>query len=325
MARYRQNLPQLARDFLTDGGLETTLVFQRGLDLPHFAAFPLLDTEEGRRELERYYETYLAIATGRNAGFVIYTPTWRASKDWAPRLGYDLPGLRRINQESVVFIELLCSRWETPNSPCVLNGVIGPRGDGYRGGDMDAAEAEDYHAFQAEIFAASDADMISAVTMNTMGEAIGIVRAAKAVTMPCVVSFTVETDGQLVGGASLREAVETTDEDTGGWPAYYMVNCAHPSHFAGVLERGETWVNRIGGIRANASTKSHAELDQSTELDIGDVIDFGRRYGALKKACPAIRVLGGCCGTDHTHIESVCNSSLTGANAVGGGLRTFAA
>jgi homocysteine S-methyltransferase len=325
MARYRQNLPQLARDFLTDGGLETTLVFQRGLDLPHFAAFPLLDTEEGRRELERYYETYLAIATGRNAGFVIDTPTWRASKDWAPRLGYDLPGLRRINQESVVFIELLCSRWETPNSPCVLNGVIGPRGDGYRGGDMDAAEAEDYHAFQAEIFAASDADMISAVTMNTMGEAIGIVRAAKAVTMPCVVSFTVETDGQLVGGASLREAVETTDEDTGGWPAYYMVNCAHPSHFAGVLERGETWVNRIGGIRANASTKSHAELDQSTELDIGDVIDFGRRYGALKKACPAIRVLGGCCGTDHTHIESVCNSCLTGANAVGGGLRTFVA
>jgi homocysteine S-methyltransferase len=300
-------------------------VFHRGLDLPHFAAIPLLDTAEGRRELERYYETYLAIATGRNAGFVIDTPTWRASKDWAPRLGYDLPGLRRINQESVVFIELLCSRWETPNSPCVLNGVIGPRGDGYRGGDMDAAEAEDYHAFQAEIFAASDADMISAVTMNTMGEAIGIVRAAKAVTMPCVVSFTVETDGQLVGGASLREAVETTDEETGGWPAYYMVNCAHPSHFAGVLERGETWVNRIGGIRANASTKSHAELDQSTELDIGDVIDFGRRYGALKKACPAIRVLGGCCGTDHTHIESVCNSCLTGANAVGGGLRTFAA
>lgn len=325
MAKYRQNLPQLVSDFLTDGGLETTLVFQRGLDLPHFAAFPLLDTADGRRELERYYEAYLAIATGRKAGFVIDTPTWRASKDWAPRLGYDLPGLRRINQDSVDFIAKLRTRWETSDSPCVLNGVIGPRGDGYRGGEMDAAEAEEYHAMQAEIFAASDADMISAITMNTTGEAIGIVRAAKAVAMPCVVSFTVETDGRLVGGASLREAVETTDEETGGWAAYYMVNCAHPSHFAGVLERGEAWIHRIGGIRANASTKSHAELDEATELDSGDAIDFGHRYAALRKACPSIRVLGGCCGTDHTHIESVSNSCLTGASVGGGGLRTFAA
>lgn len=325
MPKHRQNLPQLASDFLTDGGLETTLVFQRGLDLPHFAAFPLLDTPGGRRELESYYATYLAIAAKRRIGFVIDTPTWRASKDWAPRLGYDLSGLRRINQESVAFIAMLRTRWEKVSSPCVLNGVIGPRVDGYRSGGMDAAEAEDYHAFQAEIFASSDADLISAITMNSMAEAIGIVRAAKAVAMPCVVSFTVETDGRLVGGASLREAVETTDDETGGWPAYYMVNCAHPSHFTGVLERGEAWIHRIGGIRANASTKSHAELNQSTELDTGDVIDFGRRYAALKKICPAIRVLGGCCGTDHTHIESVCDSCLPSANGDGNGLRTFAA
>lgn len=325
MAKYRQNLPQLASDFLTDGGLETTLVFQRGLDLPHFAAFPLLDTAEGRWELERYYETYLAIAARRGVGFVIDTPTWRASTDWASRLGYDLSGLRRVNQQSVDFIAMLRTRWEAPNRLCVLNGVIGPRADGYRGGDMDAAEAEDYHIFQAEIFAASDADMISAITMNTTGEAIGIARAAMAVAMPCVVSFTVETDGRLDGGASLREAVETTDEETGGWPAYYMVNCAHPSHFVSALERGEDWVNRIGGIRANASTKSHAELDQSTELDSGDVIDFGRHYAALKKICPAVRVLGGCCGTDHTHIEAVCDSCLPGANVDVGGPRTFAA
>jgi S-methylmethionine-dependent homocysteine/selenocysteine methylase len=325
MAKYRKKLPQLASDFLTDGGLETTLVFQRGLDLPHFAAFPLLDTADGRRELERYYETYLSIAVRRGVGFVIDTPTWRASTDWATRLGYDERSLRRINQESVDFISMLRTRWETPNNLCVLNGVIGPRGDGYREGDMDAAEAEDYHTLQAEIFAASDADMISAITMNTTAEAIGIVRTAKALEMPCAVSFTVETDGRLVGGASLREAVETTDEATGGWATYYMVNCAHPSHFAGVLDTSQAWVNRIGGIRANASTKSHAELDQATELDAGDVVDFGRRYAELKKICPTIRVLGGCCGTDHTHIESLCNACLPGANLDVGGPQTFAA
>jgi homocysteine S-methyltransferase len=324
MVKYRQNLPQLATDFLTDGGLETTLVFQRGLDLPHFAAFPLLDTVDGRRELERYYDTYLAIAASRGVGFVIDTPTWRANKDWGARLGYDLSSLRRINEESVGFVHGLRARWEKPGRPCVLNGVIGPRGDGYKHGEMDATAAEDYHAFQAAIFADSDADMISAITMNTTGEAIGIARAAKAVAMPCVVSFTVETDGKLVGGVSLREAVEKTDEATGGWPAYYMVNCAHPSHFADILERGEAWVKRIGGIRANASTKSHAELDESTELDIGDVSDFGRRYGALKATFPTLRVLGGCCGTDHAHIESVVENCFPG-EAVGAGRRTHAA
>lgn len=322
MQKYRHNLPQLASDFLTDGGLETTLVFHRGIDLPHFAAFTLLDTAEGRRELERYYEAYLAIADRRSIGFVLDTPTWRASKDWGPRLGYDLSGMRRINEESVRYVEALRKRWEKPGRPCVLNGVIGPRGDGYKRGEMDAAAAEDYHSFQAEIFAATNADMISAITMNTTGEAIGIARAAKAVAMPCVVSFTVETDGKLVSGVSLREAVERTEEATGGSPDYYMVNCAHPTHFADALERGEAWVNRIGGIRANASAKSHAELDEATELDIGDVDDFGRRYGALKRDFPAIRVLGGCCGTDHTHIESICVSCLPG-DAVDGDSRTM--
>lgn len=324
MAKHRQSLPQLARDFLTDGGLETTLLFQRGVDLPHFAAFPLLDTEDGRRELTRYFQTYLAIAAKRNIGFVLDTPTWRANRDWGPRLGYDLSGLRRINQDAVRFIAALREDWEEPGRSCVLNGVIGPRGDGYKHGEMDAAAAEDYHAFQAEIFAASDADMISAITMNSIGEAIGITRAAKGVNMPCVVSFTVETDGKLVGGASLREAVEKTDEATGGWPVYYMVNCAHPSHFDDVLDSGKAWTDRIGGIRANASTKSHAELDEATELDSGDAGDFARRYGLLKRAFPTLRVLGGCCGTDHTHIESVCATCLT-SDAKADGARTIAA
>lgn len=324
MSKYRHKLPQLMSDFLTDGGLETTLVFHRGVDLPHFAAFPLLDTADGRHELERYYGAYLAIAAKRGVGFILDTPTWRASKDWAPRLGYDLSGLRRINEDSVRYVEALRERWEKPGRPCVLNGVIGPRGDGYKRGEMDAAAAEGYHSFQAEIFAATNADMISAITMNTTGEAIGIARAARAVAMPCVVSFTVETDGKLVSGTSLREAVERTDEATGGSPAYYMVNCAHPIHFADALERGEPWVSRIGGIRANASMKSHAELDEATSLDIGDVGDFGRRYGALKRDYPTIRVLGGCCGTDHTHIEAVCETCLP-SDAAQGNSRTIAA
>ncbi|WAJ29464.1 homocysteine S-methyltransferase family protein [Antarcticirhabdus aurantiaca] len=295
---------------LTDGGLETTLVFHRGIELPHFAAFVLLASPEGRRELEGYYEPYLALARRHRVGFVLDTPTWRANTDWGEKLGYSPAALRTVNQDAVTFVKDLSSRWQTPLSPCAINGVIGPRGDGYKAGDVDADAAEDYHAPQVEAFAASAVDLISAITMNTVGEAIGIARAAKAQAVPCVVSFTVETDGRLVGGESLREAVEHVDEATDGSPAYYMVNCAHPSHFDGSLAEGAGWTKRLGGIRANASTKSHAELDEAETLDIGDPLDLGRRYARLRGRFPNLRVLGGCCGTDHRHLAAICEACL---------------
>lgn len=316
MAKYRQSLPQLkSGDFLSDGGLETTLVFHRGIDLPAFAAFPLLDDLKGREELTEYYETYLAIARERGLGFILDTPTWRANADWGPQLGYDLAALRSLNIRSVAFIAELRRLWEKPGMPIILNGVIGPRGDGYKDGNMDPLAAEDYHAFQAEAFAESTADMISAITMNNVGEAVGIVRAAKRVGMPCIVSFTVETDGRLVNGKPLQAAIEETDAATGAYAAYYMVNCAHPSHFEGALSRGEAWVARIAGIRANASTKSHQELDESTVLDIGDPSDLGARYGMLRRDFPGMRVFGGCCGTDHRHIQAICDACLPAAAA----------
>jgi homocysteine S-methyltransferase len=311
MAKYRSHLPQLAgADFLTDAGLETTLVFHRGIDLPAFAAFPLLDDARGREELTAYYEPYLALARERGLGFILDTPTWRANADWGPQLGYDREALRALNIRSVKYIERLRRLWERPNQPIVLNGVIGPRGDGYKDGNMDPLAAEDYHAFQTETFAASEADMVSAITMNNIGEAVGIVRAAKRAGIPCVVSFTVETDGRLANGKSLQAAIEETDAATDAYSAYYMVNCAHPSHFEDALSRGEPWVRRILGIRANASTKSHQELDESTELDIGDPLDLGARYRSLRRNYPSMRVLGGCCGTDHRHIRAICDACL---------------
>ncbi|MEX0407704.1 homocysteine S-methyltransferase family protein [Aquibium sp. LZ166] len=311
MSKYRNNLPQTKGGmFLTDGGLETTLIFKEGIDLPAFASFVLLETDRGREKLTAYYENYLSLARARGVGFILDTPTWRANPDWGRELGYDADGLRRINQAGVRFVEGLRRNWETPATPVVLNGVIGPRGDGYKAGRVDPDEAQDYHAFQLGILADTAADMISAITMNAVNEAIGIARAAKAAGMPSVISFTVETDGRLADGASLREAVERTDEATGGAPAYYMINCAHPSHFEAALQAGEQWLERVQGLRANASAKSHAELDESTELDEGDIPDLGRRYSSLTARHPQMRILGGCCGTDHTHIRAICEACL---------------
>jgi homocysteine S-methyltransferase len=311
MAKYRHDLPQMKGGlFLSDGGMETSLIFQSGVDLPSFASFPLLETAEGRRHLVRYYEDYLAIARSRGVGFVLDSATWRASLDWGASLGFSREAMRAINERSIALLAELRETWEAPASPCVLNGVIGPRGDGYKGGNMEAGEAEDYHAFQVEAFAGTAADMVSAITMNTISEAAGIARAAKAAEMPCVVAFTVETDGRLVHGATLREAIETVDEMSDGHPLYFMINCAHPSHFEGALAAGEAWMSRVHGIRANASAKSHQELDESTELDAGDIVDLGRRYRNLTRSFPSMRILGGCCGTDHRHIAAICEACL---------------
>lgn len=288
--------------FLTDGGLETTLVFHEGIELPHFAAFPLVDSPEGRQVLRAYFDRYLAVAAQSGLGFMIDTPTWRASPDWAPLLGYDRPGLRRAIVDAVALAEEMRGAWSDRVSPIVVNGVVGPRGDGYKNGTMGPEEAADYHGFGVDALAAAGVDLISAMTMTTVGEAVGIARAAKARHLQHAISFTVETDGRLVGGETLREAVERTDAATDGSPAWYMVNCAHPTHFEDALARGEAWTARLGGIRANASTRSHAELDEATELDEGDPADLGRRYRALREAFPGLRVLGGCCGTDHRHV-----------------------
>lgn len=193
-------------------------------------------------------------------------------------------------------------------APIVISGVIGPRGDGYAVGQMSAEEAENYHAPQIEAFAQTSADMVAAYTLNYIEEAIGIARAARSRAMPCAISFTVETDGRLVGGRTLRDAIETVDRETDASPAYYMINCAHPMHFEQALAAGEPWMQRLFGVKANASMKSHVELDESETLDAGDPVDLGRRYRGLREAHPSLRILGGCCGTDDRHVAAICET-----------------
>ncbi len=302
---------QTTEPFITDGGLETTLIFQQGIDLPEFAAFPLLDTDEGRSQLAGYYALYLDLADRLGLGIVLDTPTWRASREWGARLGYDVPRVASVNRHAVAFIADLAR--EHPALTVVLNGVIGPRGDGYVvDSTMQPSEAAEFHALQVRSFAEAGADMISAITMTYVEEAIGIARAADAVELPVVVSFTVETDGRLPSGQTLGEAITTVDDNTRVAPAYYMINCAHPTHFLSNLDTEQSWLTRVKGVRANASRMSHAELDVATELDRGDVADLAALYAAMRSSVD-LRVVGGCCGTDVEHIAAIAEA-LTGAD-----------
>lgn len=312
MTRYRSALPQLSDQlFLTDGGIETTLIFHDGLDLPHFAAFDLLKSQEGLNALRRYFRSYISIARQHNVGFVLESATWRASPDWGEVLGYSRSALDEVNRQAIEMLEELRGEESSDGPPIVISGCVGPRGDGYDPCEvMSEIEAERYHSEQIGTFAGTSADMVTAITMTNIPEAIGIVQAAQSFSIPVVISFTVETDGRLPTGDKLKDAIDDVDSATNSGPAYYMINCAHPTHFDDTLDTGEAWIERLRGVRANASTKSHAELDEAEELDIGNPEELGIQCRDLRDALPHLVVFGGCCGTDHRHIAAISSACM---------------
>jgi len=322
-ARYRDALPQLGgRLFLTDGGIETSMIALEGFDLPDFAVFPLLMTDEGEEALRRYFRSYVEIARRWGTGLILETATWRANPGWGVRLGYTPAMLREVDDRAVRLLEEVREESAGPAAgpgddatAVVISGCLGPRpaggpvatapGRDGEGSAVSAREAEEYHRDQIETFAATAADMVAALTIDDADEAVGIAEAARAARMPVAISFTVETDGRLATGQPLRTAVEQVEAATSAYPVYYMVNCAHPSHFEAALLQGGRWVDRVRGLRANASRLCHAELDALPAPDPGDPEELGREYARLKGALPRLNVFGGCCGTDHRHLEHI--------------------
>ena len=311
---HRHALPQLSEKmFLTEGGVGTTLIHKAGIELPHFATYTLLETAEGTALLRRCFEPYFETARRHQAGIIVDSNTWRASREWGDRLGYSEARLAEANRRAIRLIEDLRSDYETPQTPVVISGCMGPRGAAYSASRrMSMSQALAYHREQVETLAGTTADVISAMTMNDPAEAAGIALAAREFAMPAVVSFTVETDGRLVDGTTLADAVRFVDDATGGYPAYYMLNCAHVTHFEQAFTDGGEWLGRLRGLRSNSSDKSHAELDEATTLDAGDPTTLGTQYHALISRLPHINVIGGCCGTDERHaacIAARCSSN----------------
>ncbi len=304
----KTNKIKIDRPVLMDGGLETTLIFHKDTDLPHFAAFNLIDKPQHQKTLFNYYTEYLDLAVRYGTGFILESCTWRANRDWGYKLGYKEAELRELNRLAILQLESLRTKYEKFVDPILISGCVGPRSDGYTvNNKMNADDARDYHDPQISTFKAAGVDVVTALTMNYVDEALGIVKSAMANGVPVVISFTAETDGKLPGGESLEDAITFVDGETDSYPSYYMINCAHPSHFAHSLGSG---ANRIMGIRANASCKSHAELDEAEELDAGDKPELASWYHKLRSKLPNLQIYGGCCGTDASHMEAICRRVL---------------
>ncbi len=312
MPSYRNSLPQLAGDiFLTDAGIETDLIFNHGIKIREFAAHTLLSDPLGKQAVIDYFRGFLSLAREQNTGYILDSVTWKAHMHWAGALGANEHELRESNQDSIALMSQLRDEFSANGKPIVLNGVIGPKGDAYAPAAAVAVhEAERYHAKQIGWLAETDVDMVSALTFTQSEEASGLVLAARSAELPVVVSFTVETDGRLPTGQPLGQAIESVDHATDGFASYFMVNCAHPDHFSHVI--GDTpWARRIGGIRCNASRKSHAELDASATLDAGDPVELCHQYVAIRAKLPWLNVFGGCCGSDLRHVTQIARALST--------------
>ncbi|WP_412552128.1 homocysteine S-methyltransferase family protein [Shimia sp. MIT1388] len=294
---------QGTQPFLTYTGMETDLIFTQGVDLPGFASFPLLETPDGRAHLTSYATDLTDLAARSNLGVILESATWVANTDRAAALGYDATAVRQANLNAIAFLSELRSPLD--HTATLVSANIGPRHDAYAPDTrMSVTEATAYHTTQIATLAQTNADLITAYTMADPTEATGMVLAARAFALPIVVAFTVETDGTLPTGGSLEDAISQIDAATNAYPAYYMINCAHPDHFADVFTDAP-WTQRVRGIVANASRCSHAELDNATELDAGNPAEFGQQLADLRQKHAHLRVLGGCCGTDKRHLSEL--------------------
>jgi homocysteine S-methyltransferase len=310
-------LPQLTspKPFLTECGMETTLVYKDKVHLPCFSSLPLVDTDSGRNLISHYYNSYISIAAAAGTGIVLDTRTWRGSTPWAKPMGLSTDKLLELNRAAVRLAKEArnSAMGGENNIPIVISGTMGPLRDAYEdtSGVITLEDAREGYREQVGVLADAGVDLLALFTVTNLNEAVAVVELAREVRLPVVVSFSIESDGRLLGGRSLESAIRTVDERTGAYVAYYGVNCAHPLRISAALrEVPEDVRGRIGLIKANASLKSHEELDNSETLDRGDIAVYTDGFEGVLPLVPNLRVTGGCCGTDEEHLEAIAKRCI---------------
>lgn len=301
-----KKLPQQAGKLMsTAGGFETWMQYVEGFKLRHFCGFELLNDARGLSCLKDYHRKAVEAAVANGFGMINEGLHYRASRDWGELIGFSREALAEINIRGIEFYREIAREYASPETPMLVSGAIGPRGDAYNvGRTPDAAEAEDYHSEQILTFRTAGADLVTAMTFSSVEETIGVARAAKSAELPVVISFFVARSGRLKGGETLEEAISRVDSATGNAPEYYMINCTHPTEFEPGLTPGG-WTARLGGFMPNAVAMETLSLCKLGHLEDGDPDELGAQMATLARRFPHIHVWGGCCGTDGRHIGQI--------------------
>lgn len=294
--------------YLTEGGQETEVMYKFGHELPEFAMYPLLDNPAAVADLKGMYERVLDAAARHGCVAMLSGLDYRASPDWGDKLGYSRDGLAEALHRSIDFLRDVARPYRG-QAEILIGGMVGPRGDAYAlNRTITAEEAEEYHAFQIDTLNATGVDFISAVTFNNVPEAVGLSRAAAKGAAPLGISFTLDSNHRLQSGPSLKDAIEAVDAEAGeARPAFFGVNCSHPTEFEPALEPGD-WILRVRSLRPNASAKDKGELCQLGHLDDGNPVLLGLQMAALARRYPHIDMWGGCCGTWDVHLDEIARN-----------------
>ena len=306
----RTTLPpqEEGRFYLTEGGTETELMYKHGFELPHFAMFPLLDNPEAVSKMREMFRSYLDVAAKHEFCALMGGLDYRASPDWGELLGYSPAGLSDANLQSIEFLRDVAGEYSSDIPEILFQGLIGPRGDAYeRNETITENEAEDYHAVQLETLKKADVDLALAITFNNIPESVGVARAAAEIGIPLAISLTLDSSSKLRSGPSLAEAITTIDKEPDQSPEYYLINCSHPVEYEPAIEPGE-WIERIRGVRPNASKMEKIALCKIGHLEDGDPEELGTLCGDLARRYPHMDIWGGCCGTWDKHLDEIARN-----------------
>jgi homocysteine S-methyltransferase len=298
------------RFYLSEGGSETELMYKYGFELPHFAMFPLLNNSDAVLKMREMYISYLEVAAKHKICALMGGLDYRASPDWGELLGYSPEGLAEANLQSIEFLREIANEYTSEIPGILIQGYIGPRGDAYeRNENITENEAEDYHSVQLETLKKADVDLAHALTFNNIPESIGVARAAAKIGVPLGISLRLDSSSKLNSGPSLVEAITAIDKETDQSPEFYSINCSHPLEYEPAIEPGD-WINRVRGVRPNASKLEKIALCQIGHLEEGDPVELGEQCGDLARRYPHMDLWGGCCGTWNRHLEEIAKNVL---------------
>ncbi len=264
---------------------------------------PLIYESSGRKRLEEIYRSYHEVARQAKLPILLCAPTWRVDKDRIDEAGAPLS----INQDAVAFMKRFRSRYGSENSRIIAGALLAPKNDCYSAqAALGRSQAAEFHGWQINKLAEADAEVIIAQTMPAVSESLGMADRLAVSGKPYMISFVINRFGSVLDGSPLAEAIDRIDQSAASPPAGYMVNCVYPT-FLNAEDQSPDLFKRLVGIQANASSKDHDQLDGSEHLQQDPLPDWSRNMRQLHKNY-GVKILGGCCGTDHRYLRNLVES-----------------
>lgn len=303
MSSFPEQKPGLY--YLTEGGVETEILYKWGYELPHFAMFPLLERSDARSVIRDMYKRYLDVTARYGLAALMGGFDYRASPDWGAKLGYSRQGLHDATIGSIEFLRELAGEYQGALSDTRIMGYVGPRGDAYLGKSrMSVEESRDYHSVQVQTLKTAKVDLITAMTFNAIDEAIGVVEACRAADIPVSISFSLDSSHHLNTGPSLKDAIAQVDAATDHYTSFFGLNCSHPYEFEPAIDETD-WMKRVRVIRPNAAKMDKISLCKLGHLEEGNPVELGQQMASVLDRFPHMDIWGGCCGTCETHLEEI--------------------